>query len=796
MLSKDSELLQEFYEQLPLGVTIEDYSSVKDAIDQLRKDGVGDINQYLSTHPDALQKMISLVKSVNANASLLKLYQSKSLQEYLTLGDNLNQLNSAEWQAFYTQQLKNFIDGKSYFGNYQGLAADGTLIDTRCASWILARHENDWSIVISTHEDVTEKNNARRLLRERGLYIEQSLKLTGIGTWAWDEINHEYEFVSPQFAKIFGYSADEFMVEAKKAESFLFCIHPEDYELVTGTVKKGIAAQTRWQMTYKIIRKDGAVRTVRDIGEPFIVKDGTTIRSIGCTQDITDETITRNQLDESETNYRWAAEIGKLGHYVWDEVKNQCDYCSPELAHLYGITPEAYIEISKQHDLNLELVHPDDREMYVVQSNKLDRDIDVVFRTIRSDGSIAYLHEYGRRIHDEAGRVIKSNGIIRDITEEKIAEQSLRESEERFRDLIEGSIQGIYIHDGHKSLFSNQSYASIFGYSSAEELVEKTVPLDHVAPHERKRLLGYNLIRKAGGEAPSVYEFEGIKKDGSRIWLSNRARVVNWDGKFAIQRTVVDITDQKNAEAALQTALRDAEEANQAKSEFLATMSHEFRTPLNAILGFSEMMRTQYFGPLGSDNYTNYANDIHYSGKHLLSLVNDVLDIAAIEAGKRSIVKEPIVLDTLLKECMRNVQKAAEDGGIIVSLELPDDLPVLYADMRSAKQIFLNILSNATKFTDRDGTILVSATATLDEVVVSIKDTGDGIAADKLSIITEPFSQTNSDPYNAQEGTGLGLSIVKSLIEAHGGILDIESEVGIGTTVTLMFPFTENQQAH
>ena len=217
-------------------------------------------------------------------------------------------------------------------------------------------------------------------------------------------------------------------------------------------------------------------------------------------------------------------------------------------------------------------------------------------------------------------------------------------------------------------------------------------------------------------------------------------------------------------------------------------MSHEFRTPLNAILGFSEMMRAQYFGPLGSENYIDYAKDIHDSGEHMLALVNDVLDIAAIEAGKRDFLKEALNLNELLKDCIKSIEKTAIDDGIQLLSEIPAELPTLFADKRSMVQIVLNILYNAIKFTNLNGTITVSVNVKNSEIAISVKDTGIGIPADKLSVITQPFMQASSNPHKAQAGTDLGLSIVKSLAESNGGRLNIDSEVQKGTTVTVTFP--------
>ena len=250
----------------------------------------------------------------------------------------------------------------------------------------------------------------------------------------------------------------------------------------------------------------------------------------------------------------------------------------------------------------------------------------------------------------------------------------------------------------------------------------------------------------------------------------------------------LDISNRKRAEIEALAAKEHAEKSNQAKSTFLATMSHEFRTHLNAILGFSELIRSQSFGPLGSDKYDEYANGIHDSGAHLLTLINDILNISAIEARKRHTVKESINIKDLLSTCLRNVVQDFENRGISLSLKTADGLPPLYADKRSIVQIVQNLLSNALKFTNQNGTVEISAFATDQEICIEVSDTGIGIPTDQLPTILEPFSQSHLNPDIAQEGTGLGLAIVNSLVDFEDGNLNIESEVGKGTVVSLTFP--------
>lgn len=241
-------------------------------------------------------------------------------------------------------------------------------------------------------------------------------------------------------------------------------------------------------------------------------------------------------------------------------------------------------------------------------------------------------------------------------------------------------------------------------------------------------------------------------------------------------------------ETALRSALNVAEQANRAKSEFLAMMSHELRTPLNAILGFSDMLRGSYLGEINSAAYQDYATDIHKSGRHLLGLIDDVLDISAIEAGKRELHIEKINVEKLLEDCFRSFLPLAMENGIHLNYKIADEVPFFYADLRSMKQILLNLISNAVKFTGRDGEIVVSVTNADNNTVIEVRDSGVGIPPETLLHITEPFTQGNANPLLSQKGSGLGLSIVKQLVIVHNGDVKIQSEVSVGTTATVSFP--------
>ena len=239
----------------------------------------------------------------------------------------------------------------------------------------------------------------------------------------------------------------------------------------------------------------------------------------------------------------------------------------------------------------------------------------------------------------------------------------------------------------------------------------------------------------------------------------------------------------------LDGALSKAEIANRAKSDFLANMSHELRTPLNSIIGFSEIMKGEVFGRLGNDKYKSYVGDIHMSANHLLSVISDILDISKIESGETKLEEAPLSFDDVIKSATRLVSPAAQKKRIIISPNLKHGLPNFLGDERLIKQILVNLLSNAVKFTDPEGDISISTGQNDDGGLwLSVTDSGTGIAKEDLDYVLKPFTQGVATAMHAHEGTGLGLPLCDQLADLHGGRVDIESELGVGTSVRVSFP--------
>ncbi|MBL4790374.1 MAG: HAMP domain-containing protein [Kordiimonadaceae bacterium] len=258
-------------------------------------------------------------------------------------------------------------------------------------------------------------------------------------------------------------------------------------------------------------------------------------------------------------------------------------------------------------------------------------------------------------------------------------------------------------------------------------------------------------------------------------------------GLLQQKQTLEDLVEKKTQE--LRAALEKSETASRAKSEFLANMSHELRTPLNAVLGFSEVMAQELYGPHADKKYHEYAGLIHQSGSHLLNIINDLLDLAKVEAGQMDLAVEPTDFGKIMTEVADMMGVWAIRKNQHLRLDMPDELRTVHCDSRMIKQVFLNLLSNAVKFTPAQGDITVTVRdASLDFIEIQVADTGKGMTPEELTIAMQPFGQAQSVLSRSHEGTGLGLPLVEQFLELHDAEMHIKSAPGIGTTVTVKLP--------
>ncbi|WP_066183964.1 PAS domain-containing sensor histidine kinase [Hoeflea olei] len=515
---------------------------------------------------------------------------------------------------------------------------------------------------------------------------------------------------------------------------------------------------------------------------------------------------------ESQRRVDMALSRGRCGLWDWDMARGRL-YWSRSMYEILGLPPRdsviSFGEASR-------LMHPDDGDLYEIAQKVASGDIkqvDHLFRMRHAKGHYVWMRTRAQVI-DPSSAQTHLIGIAMDVTEQHRLQQRTAEADQRLFDAIESTSEAFVLWDRDDRLVLwNKHYQQIHGLPA--EILEPGTPREHVEAAATRPVVARRLAVPCAQGLAQTYEVqladgrwlqinERPTRDGGQVSVGtditplkrNQERLR--DSEKRLMATIGDLTasqsELKRKAAELSELNRDyqiekerAEAGSRAKSEFLANMSHELRTPLNAIIGFSEVLQARMFGPLGSDKYSEYADDIHNSGIHLLTVINDILDMAKIEAGQMQINREGIDLAPLVEETLRLMAIQAENKGIEVRQQIEPALS-LDGDRRAMKQILLNLVSNAVKFTEPGGRILVRARKTSNAVLLTIEDTGIGIPKALMGRIGQPFEQVQNQFSKSTGGSGLGLAISRSLTELHGGAMKVRSVEGVGTIVSVRIP--------
>jgi two-component system cell cycle sensor histidine kinase PleC len=505
----------------------------------------------------------------------------------------------------------------------------------------------------------------------------------------------------------------------------------------------------------------------------------------------------------SERRFRGAVEAARCGVWDWDVDAGQVtisDYMADLLGlELSGPTPAETI---------LARIHPRYREsvIHALRQAQTYGAFEVSFPVQDDQGRARWIDARGQARGERGDEGFTSIlGVALDTTEARRAKAQAQAAESRLRDGIESVSDAFVLFDkAGRLILSNQAFQDAFGFEEGvirrgafkqdlNRIAALAIKTDHPAAggragarevelHDGRWLQLVERFTSDGGSVVSAADITAIKQKEAE-----RQRAVE-----RLHATITELEDREEKLSLLarkyEVAMTRAEAANQAKSEFLANMSHELRTPLNAINGFSEIMAGEMFGPLGDQKYKGYAGDILKSGQHLLSLINDILDMAKIEAGKLTLHYETVSLKEIVDDAARLMRGKIQEAGLDLLVDAPE-LPDIEADHRGLKQVVLNLISNAVKFTPEGGQIVVALSRLDDDRLrVSVTDTGIGIAPEDLARLARPFEQVEGQHSKTTQGTGLGLALTKSLIELHGGELSMESEPGRGTTVSFDLP--------
>jgi two-component system cell cycle sensor histidine kinase PleC len=505
---------------------------------------------------------------------------------------------------------------------------------------------------------------------------------------------------------------------------------------------------------------------------------------------------------------------GRCGLWDWDLARGLI-FWSNSMFDILGLEPR---DARLTFGYVGALVHPDDVKLYDLAAQLADGQatfIDRAFRMRHARGDWVWLRARCELVQptDEPG--LHLIGIAVDITEQKNLVAKSEAADIRLRDAIETISEAFVVWDADNRLvMCNSKFQSLHGLP--DEAVEQGTDYDAVVAAGGKPVVRTQMTG-GGRREPGGRTFEAQLEDGRWLNISERRTK---DGGFVSVGTDITalkrheerllqserqlkatIEDLRKSQATLEVqttqlselAEKYAEEktralaASQAKSEFLANMSHELRTPLNAIIGFSEIMQSGMFGPLGDEKYAEYCRDIHESGQYLLDVINDILDMSKIEAGRIQLDLEETDLERVLSDALRIISARVQEKKLALNTEIAPSIRVK-VDRRAVKQILLNLLSNAVKFTPEGGRITVRGRVSGEAVMIAIEDTGIGIPSQALKNLGRPFEQVESQFTKSHQGSGLGLAIAKSLVELHGGAMRIRSTLGVGTIVGLRLP--------
>jgi PAS domain S-box-containing protein len=640
--------------------------------------------------------------------------------------------------------------------------------------------------------DITEAKAVETALRESEARLSLALAASRMGVWEWD-VRTDAVFWSPQCHELFGLDQGSF---GGTRADFARFLHPEDADRLMAEVDRALTERTVYSAEFRIVRPDGAIRWLSNLGRADYDAAGRPLRLVGTVRDITERVRAEAALQDSEQTLERAQAIARMGSWTADLVQGSFT-ASPACARLLGWPPGT-------HGVKalLALLHPEDlppiRAAWRAALSGAPCDIE---HRILLEGRVRWLRVRAELAFDPAGRPVRAVGMAQDVTGMREAQQALeaykthleelvaartaelRQQARYLRAIIDNVPYLVWLKDPDgRYLAVNRAIAAVAG-RPADELLGRTDfdlwPKDQAERYRADDAEVMARRRQKTVEAPWSAE-------PGAVFETFRTPVLDEDGTvLGTAGFARDVSERKAVEAAREATLAEAERLAQARSAFLADMSHEIRTPLNAVLGLAQVGIRESTGPAGRATFGR----ILEAGRHLLGVVDEILDFSKIEAGKLELEQDLFTLGDAIDRAVNLVAGRAYTQGLAFQVEEAPDLPErCRGDLLRLAQVLVNLLANAVKFTPAGGRVVLAVGRAGETLTFRVEDTGIGMAPEVVTRLFQPFEQADGSTPRRFGGTGLGLSICKHLVESMGGTIRVDSQPGVGSRFELRLP--------
>lgn len=671
---------------------------------------------------------------------------------------------------------------------------DGAIVWANVTVSLARKGDGSPDYFISIHEDISARKRAEEALRASELRFRTMISALPALTFEADVLGNS-TFASEQWCAYTGMTPEQ-----TAGVGFVGAIHPDDVAATTARWRAATQTGQPFESQHRIRAANGDYRWFLSRALPGRDADGRIVRWAGSLADVDDLVQTEQALRESESRFRQLAE--SLPQLVWTfRPDGPCDYLSRQWIDYTGIAAAAQLGFGW-----LEQLHPDDREPTVAAwSHALTHDVpfDVEFRIRRHDGVYRWFKTRGVALRDSGGQVVKWFGSSTDIDDQKQAEEALRQSKEQLSGIVSSAMDAIVTVDEHQRVvLFNEAAERMFGCPAADAVGQ---PLDRFIP-ERLRVSHAEHVTRFGESGRtsramgSLSALRALRTDGTEFPIEASISKVDVAGRRLYTAILRDTTERERAEAQRellaqeQVARAVAEAANRSKDELLAVVSHELRSPLNAILGYAQILRSE---AASRQNVDEAAAIIERNANAQRRIIEDLLDSARIVSGKLRIEPTPTDVVPVLEAALETVRAAAAAKGVRLATRLAPVPRQVVADPTRLQQVVVNLLTNAVKFTPAGGGwVELRMDGDADEVRITVSDTGQGIAPDLLPFVFDRYRQADPSSGLRGGGLGLGLSLVKHLVELHGGTVTAASGgAGCGAVFTVTLPRRHSEMA-